>query len=728
MNESYSDKIKRKRAEAAAKKQREQDLKQSAGVVKGSTDALTHEIARQGAKSRTSTQKVKVENTDLAKSGDVQGAVDAINKLNLTTFVATQNSYNDMVEQMGELCSELTGLASRIEGNGQSLDKTLTNSIKKISEVTEKLAKVNLTTNDDIKKALADVSKAIQAIDVRPEVKVDAPIVNVPENKLDLSPLVSLLQDIDKSVQNIPQPEEKEIHIDLNSVTDSLQKVEKAVSGLRFPIPNYVLPYRDSSSKATQALVDADGHVQVDVLTAPAVSIDTTGLATTAKQDAQTALLTTIDADTSVLAVTDFATEAKQDAMITAIEAIPGGGGVQYTEGDTDTTITGTAVLWEDASNTLRVPSSAKPFPVEIIAGAGSGGTAAADDADFTAGTTSGTPAMGVYESTPTSVTDGDLGTVGITQGRRLKTSATIDAALPAGTNNIGDVDVLSSALPTGASTSAKQDTIIGHLDGVEGLLTTIDGDTGNISTKIDTLAGAVTGTEMQVDVLTMPSVAVTNAGLTELAAAIDTELQVDVVGALPAGTNAIGKLAANSGVDIGDVDVTTVTPGTGASNLGKAEDAAHTTADVGVFALGVRNDTMADTTNTDADYSQISTDLKGRVITTNAPRARKLHQITTITSSTSETTVLTAAASTFHDVYGIIVTNTSATATEVHFKDDTAGTTRFTLSAPANDTRGFMLPIDAAIPASATNDNWTATCVDSVASIIITVLAVKNL
>jgi hypothetical protein len=40
-------------------------------------------------------------------------------------------------------------------------------------------------------------------------------------------------------------------------------------------------------------------------------------------------------------------------------------------------------------------------------------------------------------------------------------------------------------------------------------------------------------------------------------------ELQVDVVGALPAGTNAIGKLAANSGVDIGDVDVTSIAAGT---------------------------------------------------------------------------------------------------------------------------------------------------------------------
>lgn len=58
---------------------------------------------------------------------------------------------------------------------------------------------------------------------------------------------------------------------------------------------------------------------------------------------------------------------------------------------------------------------------VSIVAGAGSGGTAAADDADFTAGATSGTPVMGVYESSPTSVTDGDLGTVGITATRALK-------------------------------------------------------------------------------------------------------------------------------------------------------------------------------------------------------------------------------------------------------------------------------------------------------------------
>ena len=56
----------------------------------------------------------------------------------------------------------------------------------------------------------------------------------------------------------------------------------------------------------------------------------------------------------------------------------------------------------------------------QVTSFGGSGGTASDDDADFTAGTTPGTPAMGVYESTPTAVTDGDMGIVGITTNREL--------------------------------------------------------------------------------------------------------------------------------------------------------------------------------------------------------------------------------------------------------------------------------------------------------------------
>ena len=85
-------------------------------------------------------------------------------------------------------------------------------------------------------------------------------------------------------------------------------------------------------------------------------------------------------------------------------------------------------------------------------------------------------------------------------------------------------------------------------------------------------------------------------------------------IGKLAAGTAAIGKLAANSGVDIGDVDVTSIVPGVGATNLGKAEDAAHASGDVGVAALSVRANAAAALSGADNDYQPLITDANGRL------------------------------------------------------------------------------------------------------------------
>lgn len=59
--------------------------------------------------------------------------------------------------------------------------------------------------------------------------------------------------------------------------------------------------------------------------------------------------------------------------------------------------------------------------------------------------------------------------------------------SIPAGTNNIGDVDILSSALPSGAATELKQDAIITWIDGLETLLTAIK-DTAGIKKITDAL------------------------------------------------------------------------------------------------------------------------------------------------------------------------------------------------------------------------------------------------
>lgn len=103
-----------------------------------------------------------------------------------------------------------------------------------------------------------------------------------------------------------------------------------------------------------------------------------------------------------------------------------------------------------------------------------------------------------------------------------------------------------------------------------------------------------------------------------------------------------------------------------------------------------------------------------------------KVQQYTTITSSTAETTVLTSVANTFLDVYGVAIANTSSTASEVVFKDATGGTNRFSIMVPAGATQGFMLPSNDAYNQSVAANNWTATAGTSVASLKITMFAVK--
>jgi len=89
-------------------------------------------------------------------------------------------------------------------------------------------------------------------------------------------------------------------------------------------------------------------------------------------------------------------------------------------------------------------------------------------------------------------------------------------------------------------------------------------------------------------------------------------------VSSIAAGSNAIGKLATNSGVNIGNIgQVLQVTPGTTASDLGKAEDAAHASGDTGVMMLAVRKDTAAALATTDGDYIPLTTDATGYLYVT---------------------------------------------------------------------------------------------------------------
>ena len=89
---------------------------------------------------------------------------------------------------------------------------------------------------------------------------------------------------------------------------------------------------------------------------------------------------------------------------------------------------------------------------------------------------------------------------------------------------------------------------------------------------------------------------------------------------------NVIVKVLDASGVpkDVGrntgnvnlPVEVAAFVPGTSATSLGKAEDAAHASGDTGVMLLGVRNESAASLSDTQGDYSPIGVGRYGNVFT----------------------------------------------------------------------------------------------------------------
>lgn len=117
-----------------------------------------------------------------------------------------------------------------------------------------------------------------------------------------------------------------------------------------------------------------------------------------------------------------------------------------------------------------------------------------------------------------------------------VQTSGGVWTPLTLDANAYLKTSVKDSALPTGASTLAKQDTLIGHVDGIEALLTSSNGYVDGIEGKMDTLNAKDFATQ------TTLALILTQLGTTGLKKIID---------ALPAGNN-----------NIGDVDVaTTVLP-----------------------------------------------------------------------------------------------------------------------------------------------------------------------
>ena len=234
---------------------------------------------------------------------------------------------------------------------------------------------------------------------------------------------------------------------------------------------------------------------------------------------------------------------------------------------------------------------------VDLTAG---GSAMLVDDAAFTPGTSTVQMIGAEFDDTgPDSVDEGDAGAVRMSANRNIYTTIRDAAGNERGVNVDGSnqlqvVEASASAIATDAAaievllTAANVDHAANEV-----LLGTIDADTNAIKGHVDGIETLITSTNSKIDTFdaVLDNILTKNteidavldtidADTSILAAAVSTEMQVDVVGSLPAGSAAIGKLAANSGVDIGDVDVTSLPAST--NTLEVVGDAAENAAAAG--------------------------------------------------------------------------------------------------------------------------------------------------
>lgn len=348
-----------------------------------------------------------------------------------------------------------------------------------------------------------------------------------------------------------------------------------------------------------------------------------------------------------------------------ATDSVGIGGGTQYTESDTDITITGNAIMFESdiSTSTLGVVNASNPLPVSASIDPSGLATSANQDTIITD--------TGVIAANASLISE-----------RLIDGTITVD-----GSGVTQPISAAALPLPSGAATAANQTTIIGHVDGVETLLGTIDADTGNIATSTSAAAANASLISQQLQTGIVVNASLPNAIIANASIPAVIRVNASIPSAIIANASIPGGVVVtNAGTFAVQVSSTTaLTPGTAAANLGKAEDAAHSSGDTGVFSLGVANASLTQLSSAVLDYTPIAVERTGEVMVNKAPRGMKVRG-TASTAGSGDTSLIAASGNAGLKTYvtSLQVANTGSTDVLVTLKDGSGGSTIGYTIAPA--------------------------------------------
>lgn len=260
------DKIQAFRDSEAQRKKEEAQLKQQTnntskvvGAVQSTTKAtvvgsskVSKAVDQNATKVSTSVGQgaQAVINTLKENSGNV---TEALNNLVLATLVSKDPALLELTNNVANLLRELSGAGESFKDSKLQL----------LPLANEKLASaIDSLTKNLVAKPEKDYTEDFQKIQELLEGIEVSPIINLPkqEVKLNLDSISDALSEVKKAVVAnkvvIPKTDNKDL-------LDAIKSVQTTIANLKFPVPNYILPFKDSQGKAAQVQLDASGNLPI---------------------------------------------------------------------------------------------------------------------------------------------------------------------------------------------------------------------------------------------------------------------------------------------------------------------------------------------------------------------------------------------------------------------------------------------------------------------------------
>jgi len=241
---TYLDKIREKRLESSNKLAQQEAQEHQTNVADKNGTLVAATIKAENLRSRGNTQNVKVTNQDLAKTGDIKELSGHIEKLG-ETLKPESIDWQPVRESLSELAEQL-----------KELPRTFPEIPKPVDSVTVK-------NQIDIEPTLKNIQNAIENLKLAPvfdpKIVVKPAEVKITEKETDITPVVESVKSLIPVLESLKVVTEKKNNSEL---LEAINKTTGAINSIRFPIPNYVLPFRQDG-KATQVSLDSSGALPV---------------------------------------------------------------------------------------------------------------------------------------------------------------------------------------------------------------------------------------------------------------------------------------------------------------------------------------------------------------------------------------------------------------------------------------------------------------------------------